>query len=147
MTSGYYVDFLARPTQYFGHSYIQIGSVDRDGRGHPAATVGFYPKTVKTVFNAPGFVGATARDLKAKPSVRYRVAVSERTYRKTAAMFGALPRAWRRYDLVGRNCNHMVGHVAGRLGLAVPGEPSDLPESYVRAMQAANGGRSRASWR
>jgi len=146
-TMGYYVDFLARPTQYFGHSYVQIGTIDHKGRSHPAATAGFYPKSVKSVFGAPGFVTATSADLGSKHSVRYRLAVSRRTFKKTSALIGQLTHTWDRYDLVGHNCNHLIGSVAGHIGLAVPGEYADLPENYVRAMASSNGGRIRASWR
>lgn len=145
--SGYYVEFLARPSQYFGHSYVQVGRIDRAATARTTATVGFYPKSVKSVFDAPGTVTATPSDLRATPSVRYRVAVSERTFRKTVALVNKLPDTWQRYDLVGRNCNHLVGRIARQIGLGDPGGYADLPENYVRSMRAANGGRTRASWR
>jgi len=145
--TGYYVDFLARPSQYVGHSYIQTGTIDLRGTAHTVATAGFYPKSAKAYFDAPGIVMATPADLRSSPSVRYRVAVSERTFRKTTNLLHQLPATWTHYDLFGRNCNHMVARVARQIGLDAPGDFTDLPENYVRKLQAMNGGRTRASRR
>jgi len=143
----YYIEFLARPSQYFGHSYVRLGRIDGSGKAHAGVTAGYYPVNADAAFGGPSLVTATRDDLHAKPSVRYRVAVSGRTYRKTSAMIARLPLTWRRYDLVSRNCNHLVGAIAGKIGLSVPGDYADVPESYVRALHAANAGRERASWR
>lgn len=143
----YYVEFLARPSQYFGHSYVRIGSISPSGASHPAATAGFYPKQPKTVFNAPGIITATRTDVRAKPSARYRLAVSERTFHKVSKLLAALPKTWTRYDLVGHNCNHLIALVARQIGLSTPTDYADLPINYVHALQAGNTGRTRASWR
>jgi hypothetical protein len=143
----YYVDFLARTSGPVGHSYIRLGALDARGGAHPTVTAGFYAADLAHVWDAPGVVKATARDLREVPAARYRVAVGERTYRRMQALLERLHGSWHQYDLVGHNCNHMVGLVAGHLGLAVPGEYADLPVNYVRALAAANGGRTHGSWR
>lgn len=143
----YYVDFLARQAGIVGHSFIQVGRLDARGGRHPAITAGLYPADPNRVFDAPGKVTALPADLKADPRVRYRVLVSERTYRKTPALMNSLPGNWKRYDLVQHNCNSMVASVARHLGLAAPGDTADIPVNYVRALAALNGGRERASWR
>lgn len=140
----YSIEFLARPSAYFGHSYVRLSP--HDGRSKPS-TIGFYPKNVKAVFNAPGTAGATRADLRSKPTVIYRVDVTRDTYRKAQRYVAGMPRKWTVYDLTSRNCNHLAGDVARHLGLAVPGDYADLPENYVRSLQSLNGGRTRASWR
>ena len=143
----YYVDFLARPAGYVGHSFVQAGALDAHGGRHPAMTVGLYPANPDRIFDAPGKVTALALDLKPDPGVRYRVLVSERTYLKMLALMKILPDTWRRYDLVQNNCNNMVADVARHLGLVAPGDTADLPTNYVRSLAEVNGGRTRASWR
>ena len=144
--SGYYVDFRARPTQAFGHSYVEVGQAGRDGRSRPSVTAGLYPKSPSAVFGARGTVTRTSADLKTTPTVSYRLAVSRETYRQAEAYLARMPKG-QRYDLIGENCNHLVGRVASKLGLSDPGDHADLPENYVRSLRSQNGGRARASWR
>jgi hypothetical protein len=144
--TGYYVEFRARPSQAFGHSYVQVGRDDGTGRSRPTLTAGLYPKSSKAVFDTVGKVTRTAPDLRSQPTVAYKVAVSRETYRTTGAYLARTANN-QRYDLIGENCNHLVGRVAAKLGLADPGDHADLPENYVRSLRSRNGGRERASWR
>lgn len=147
--SGYYVEFRARPTGYFGHSYVQVGRLGKDGHRLPATTAGLYPdpKRAHSIFDAPGAIGYTDPDIRSQPSIKYRLSVSKQTYRQAEAFIVQMSRTPQRYDLIGHNCNHLTGHVARRLGLTDPGEHADTPANYVRALEQQNGGRSRASWR
>lgn len=145
--SRYYVDFVARPAGVVGHSFIQVGTLDAQGGRRAVITAGLYPANPNEIFDAPGKVTALPADLKPYPVVRYRVLVSDRTYRKTLALMKSLPGSWRRYDLMQRNCNNMVADVARHLGLATPGDTADIPVNYVHSLAALNGGRERASWR
>jgi hypothetical protein len=148
-SSTHFVEFLARPSQYFGHSYVQIGTIGANGKARANRTVGFYPagNYTKDVFGVRGSVTATAPDLRSVSTARYRLAVSRATYVQAVAYVDRLPQTWRRYDLLDRNCNHMVGAIAQGVGLNAPGDHLDTPENYVRALKAQNGGRERASWR
>jgi hypothetical protein len=146
-TPAYLIEFAARPTQAFGHSYVRLVSVGRDGREHVDETAGFYPASAKQVFDTRGIVTATKADLTSRPSVSYRVAVSAKTYAAASSYVRRLSQTWKRYDLTGQNCNHMIGDVARTVGLTSPGDYDDLPENYVRSLRAQNGGRERASWR
>ncbi|MEQ1696523.1 MAG: hypothetical protein ABL901_11845 [Hyphomicrobiaceae bacterium] len=145
---GYFVEFLARPSEFFGHAYVRLGT-NSAKRETTTAIAGLYPdpKRAKTVFAAPGTVGYTAPDQSVRPTARYRLAVSKQTYDKTKSYLAGLPKTKKRYDLFEENCNHFADDVAGRLGLKVPGDPNDLPDNNVRTMKSLNDGRARASWR
>lgn len=144
----YFVEFVARPSEFFGHAFVRLGSTGRKG-DTSTVIAGLYPdpKRAKSVFNDAGIVGYTAPDLHERASARYRVAVSKQTYDQSKRYLADLPKTRRRYDLFGENCNHLVADIADKLGLKVVGEPNDLPDNNVRAMQSLNEGRARASWR
>lgn len=72
---------------------------------------------------------------------------SKSSYLKTLRATQQMKKAWVRYDLIGHNCNHLVGQIAHGLGLNDPAEYADTPENYVRALKAQNGWREWASWR
>lgn len=144
----YFIEFLARPTENFGHAYVRLGSA-KGKRETATAIAGLYPdpKRAKSVFDAPGATGYTAPDLTERPTARYRVAVSRRTHDKAKRYMASLRQTHTRYDLFTENCNHVTADLADRLGLKTAGEPNDLPGNNVNAMKTLNGGRGRASWR
>jgi hypothetical protein len=148
-SSDYFVEFLARPTGAFGHSFVRLGMTDKTGHVTTTNTLGFYPvdKTGNAVFDAPGVLTHRKLDLASQSTVKYRVLVIKSSYLKTLRATELMKKAWVRYDLIGHNCNHLVGQIARGLGLNDPAEYADTPENYVRALKAQNGGRERASWR
>jgi hypothetical protein len=145
----YFVEFLARPTQAFGHSFVRFGVTDKAGHDSTTSTLGFYPvdKTGNAVFDTPGVISHRKRDLASQSTVKYRLLVSKSSYLKTLRTTQLMEKSWVRYDLIGHNCNHLVGQIARVLGLNDPGEYADTPENYVRALKGQNGGRERATWR
>ena len=145
----YFVEFLARPSQAFGHSFVRLGVIDEQSRERTTKIAGFYPvdKTGQNVFNAPGIVTSRPADKASQSTAKYRVLVSENSYLSAMKEAQKIKKTWVRYDLVGHNCNHLVGAIARNLGLAAPSDYADLPENYVHALQARNAGRERASWK
>ena len=148
-----YVEFLARPTSCLvGHSFVQIGTMTRDGAMRADVTLGLYPAhyphmDVDALINAPGRIARTSADTRARATARYQLAVSEATYRKALSHGRHMAAKWRRYDLTTENCNAVLFEFADRLGLNVRRDMMDLPANIVSHMQMINGGRSRASWR
>lgn len=148
-----YIEFLARPTSCLvGHSFVQIGSVARDGSMRADATLGLYPSRyprmdVEALVNAPGRITQTPADTRDRATARYRLDVSEVTYRKALAHGQRLRAEWRRYDLISENCNKVLFEFADRLGLDTRRDMMDLPANVVSHLKVVNGGRSRASWR
>jgi Domain of unknown function (DUF4105) len=148
-----YVEFLARPSSYIaGHSFVQIGTIARDGSVRVDRTIGLYPAryphTDSAALNdAPGKIMKTPSDLRVRTTARYRIDVSESTYREALAHAQRITAAWHRYDLATENCNKVIFEFADRLGLEVRRDMLDLPANVVRALKQSNGGRTRASWR
>ncbi len=148
-----YIEFLARPSSCIvGHSFVQIGTVTRDGAVRVDKTIALYPARYPrtdgaALLNAPGRIMKTTADIRERASARYRVGVSEGTYQKALAHARRMSAEWRRYDLMTENCNSVLFEFAERLGLEVRRDMLDLPANIVRGMEYSNGGRSRASWR
>jgi hypothetical protein len=151
--STHYIEFLARPTSCLvGHSFVQIGTVTRKGSLRPDVTLGLYPALYprmdrEALVNASGRLMKTPADTRDQATVRYRIDVSEATYRKAMAHARRISTEWRRYDLVTENCNKVLFEFADRLGLEVRRDMMDLPGNIVSHLEIANGGRTRASWR
>ena len=145
----YFVEFMARPTKAFGHSFVSLGFAGKSHQYKTTKTLGFYPTDTAghAIFDSPGVVTHRKLDRASLSTVRYRVLVSQSSYLKAMHATKLMERSWVRYDLIDNNCNHMIGQIARELGLKDPGEYADTPENYVRAMKAINGGRERASWR
>jgi Domain of unknown function (DUF4105) len=148
-----YIEFLARPSCCIvGHSFVQIGTVRRDGTGRADKTIGLYPARYPrsdraALIDAPGKIMRTTADTRESATARYRVGVSEHTYRKALAHARRMTAEWRRYDLATENCNKVLFEFAERLGLDVSRDMLELPANIVRGMEQSNDGRSRASWR
>jgi hypothetical protein len=151
--STHYIEFLARPTSCLvGHSFVQIGTVTRKGSLRPDVTLGLYPALYprmdrEALVNASGRLMKTPADTRNQATVRYRIDVSEATYRKAMAHARRISVEWRRYDLLSENCNKVLFEFADRLGLEVRRDMMDLPGNIVSHLEIANGGRTRASWR
>jgi hypothetical protein len=144
----YFVEFMARPTEAFGHSFVSLGMVGKFHQDKTTKTLGFYPvdKTGTAVFNSPGVITNRKLDRASQSTVKYRVLVSKTSYLKAMRATQLMKKSWVRYDLISHNCNHMIGQTARGLGLKDPGDYADTPENYVRALKAQNGGRERGSW-
>lgn len=63
-------------------------------------------------------------------------------HRKLQRWTRQVQETWRHFDLVRRNCNHLVAHVARSLGLAVPTDAAQSPEAFVRALEELNADRA-----
>ena len=145
--AAHFVEFAARSSTTFGHSYVQIGTIGSSGVSRRSVVFGFYPRTgaddaLSVLSGTPGAIGFTRRDLAEAPSVRYRVTITAPDHHRLIGAVGHWRQTWRHFDLVRRNCNHLTGHVARGLGLAVPADAAQSPEAFVRELEALNDGRA-----
>ena len=149
----HYVEFLARSNKNgVGHSFVQIGAIRGEGDARPDVTVGLYPANfpradAKSLMNARGRVMQTSDDTRTGASASFRVIVSEKSYRLAITHARRVTRDWRRYDLATENCNTLLFEFADRLGFKVARHTMDLSINVVRNIEAADDGRTRASWR
>ena len=140
---GYYVEFRARTDNEFGHSYVVVGAVDRQGRGRRLGTVGFgtatgAPSGLNAVFGSRGQIGYTNDDIVQKPIESFRISIDRATVRGIVRTTAAMRRTWTSYSLLTRNCNTFVGAIATRAGLDVPYYDAVQPDTYVRELRRLN---------
>jgi hypothetical protein len=147
----YHVVFAARPSSTFGHSFIDVGAIAPGGRRHRTVVFGFYPAAgaddaISVLVGTRGEVGYTSLDIH-RPTVAFRFPISEAKHRKLQGWTRHVQETWRHFDLVRRNCNHLVGHVARSLGLTVPADSAQSPEAFVRELEGLNAQRAGRSSR
>jgi hypothetical protein len=140
---GYYVEFRARTDNEFGHSYVVVGAVDRQGRSRRLGTVGFgtatgAPSGLNAIFGSRGQIGYTKDDIVQKPIERFRISIDRATVRGIVRTTAAMRRTWTSYLLLTRNCNTFVGAIATRAGLDVPYYDAVQPDTYVRELKRLN---------
>jgi len=152
--TGFYIDFLARPTEYaVDHAFVQIGRTALDGRDLSSTTIAFFPagypdiRLTTPLFRTFGNIRSVPEDRPPNASARFRVWVDERVYGKALAHGAWMRRRWRHYDLITRNCNSVLFEYADRLGLNVPKWQIEGSSNLVRAMGDSNPPRLRRAWK
>jgi hypothetical protein len=141
----FYIEFRARDAKDgFGHSYVTLGAFDARGRRQQTVILGFNTKTADddywSLFAVPvtGVVGVTRADLVQQPDVYFRVSLSKSKYDRVVRGIPRLQRDWTMYQLLARNCNSFVGHVAQAIDLSTPLLTAQFPTRYVLELKALN---------
>jgi hypothetical protein len=142
----YHVVFAARPSSAFGHSFIDVGAMSARGHQHRTVVFGFYPAAgsddvLSVLAGTLGEVGYTSFDVH-RPTAAFRLEISEAQHRKLQRWTRQVRDTWRHFNLVRRNCNHLVGHVARSLGLVVPADATQPPEAFIRELKDLNARRA-----
>lgn len=152
--TGYFIEFLARPTQYVAdHAFIQLGTIGPGGAAHVNEVVGFYPRDFPRInfstslFNAPGVIMRLPEDSSRHATARYRLMVDAVTYRKALTHAARMRRTWTRYDLFTRNCNAVFFEFAARLGLHIRHDMLAQPGNIIADIREAHGGGVLRVWR
>ena len=130
----HYIQFSARrgPGSITGHLNMRTVAVLGDGRHELTLLFGLYAigrKYAASLVGTPGIVGYTQLDLKEKPTASYRIRISEAMHARLLRAVRHFSRTERWFELFGRNCNYLAGRVARIIGLRVPANVVQLPES------------------
>ena len=141
-----YLEFRARTDDEFGHSYIVLQFVDKDGKSQCTSVFGFEPAAgvpsgIFTLLGVPGSIGYTNDDLTVKAFERYGVRIERQTYRNIVRAVEGMRRSWTVYQLLFVNCNAFAGEIAGLAGLQVPMDTAALPVDYIRQLRELNSDR------
>ena len=141
----FYIEFRGRSEEGgFGHAYMVLGSVGRDGRQHETTVFGFVPKDADDEFwsqfalPVTGMIGVSQSDFTPSPDVAFRVALTRPQHDQLVRDIAGLQESWTTYLLLGHNCNDLMGAVARSLGLWTPLITVQLPVRYVIELQAIN---------
>jgi hypothetical protein len=136
----YFIDFRARPSSYFGHTYIVYGRLDTDGRVAELHYAGLIPEgnAWEGLFvPIEGTVRQYKDDTKYLPTAIYRRRLSAVEYQQVSARVRRLRASEHRWHAIFQNCNSFAIDIAAVLGLGRP--PSLLPPSvWVGMLRALN---------
>jgi hypothetical protein len=138
-----YLEFRARTDDEFGHSYVVLQFVDKDGKSQCTGVFGFEsaagnPSGIFTLLGVPGTIGFTGEDLSTKPVERYRIRIPRQTYRNIVRAVDEMRRSWTVYQLLFVNCNSFAGEIAKLAGLQAPILTAVLPTDYIRRLRELN---------
>jgi hypothetical protein len=142
----YSLEFRSRDSEFAGHSFVVARQTAADGRVVSQRVSGFRPANIRTpvgqtVRGVAGAVGTYREDFKQKPTLSYKVAVTEGQYRRAMAKISEIQRKPPTFRALSQNCNAFVGDVARAARLTAPSGYADRPESYVSNLRELNGGR------
>jgi hypothetical protein len=147
---GYQLEFRSRDSDVAGHSFVIARRTASNGKVISERTAGFRPANAKasvaaTISGVKGTVGTYREDFTKKPTLTYRVNVSQGQYRRAIATIDDVARKPPTFRALSQNCNTFVGDVARAARLQAPGSGvADRPESYVGAIRQLNSGHSRS---
>jgi hypothetical protein len=141
----YSLEFRSRNSEFAGHSYVVARQTGANGRVVSERVTGFRPANINTPVSATvrgvaGAVGTYREDFKVKPTLSYKVNVSEGQYRRAMAKINELQRKPPTFRGLSQNCNTFVGDVAKAARLSAPSSHADRPESYVSNLRELNNG-------
>ena len=138
---GYFIEFRARPSAYFGHTFIVYGRVDGSGRTVERHHAGFVPGDdflMALILPVRGTVGPDRDDWALQSTATYRRRLSAIEYRRVAATVGLLRATHQRWHFFFFNCNDFAIEIAEALNLhrlpsLVP------PKLWVEGLSILNG--------
>jgi len=136
----YFIDFRARPSSYFGHTYIVYGRLDADSRVAELHYAGLIPEgnAWEGLFiPIEGSVRQYKDDTKYLPTAIYRRRLSPTEYQRVALRVRYLQASEHRWHAIFQNCNSFAVDIAEVLRLGRP--PSLLPPSvWVGMLRTLN---------
>jgi hypothetical protein len=141
----YSLEFRSRDSEFVGHSYVVARQTAANGRVVSQRVSGFRPANIKTpvgqtVRGVAGAVGTYREDFKKRPTLSYKVDVTEGQYRRAMAKISEIQRKPPTFRGLSQNCNAFVGDVARAARLTAPSSYADRPESYVSDLRELNNG-------
>ena len=142
----YSLEFRSRDSEIAGHSYVVARQTSANGRVVSQRVSGFRPANInapvgQTVRGVAGAVGTYREDFKQRPTLSYKVNVTEGQYRRAMAKISEIQRKPPTFRALSQNCNAYLGDVAKAARLRAPSSNADRPESYVSDLRELNGGR------
>ena len=149
--SRYFIEFRSRSAISYGHTYVVHGRVGAKMTAKNVA--GLHPVTdssivymIGHVLPVPSETGASDGDLESQyTTARYRITLSEASYRKLAAYIKQLQADSPVWNAATYNCNAFVATIAHFMGLETP-HTWLYPREFVNTLRSINGGRRHAEW-
>jgi len=140
----YYVEFRARESDIgIGHTYLVYGTRGADGKPIAHNVVGFYPAggyvgLLVTVVAIPGVVGKADDDERLPDVNVYRRNLTAEDYEHLAQFIAQKQATTQLFNVFTNNCNDFAAEVAKAIGLKVPSDRFERPESFIAELSDMN---------
>ena len=138
---GYFIEFRARPSVYFGHTFIVYGRVDASGRTVERRHAGFIPGDdfmMALIYPVRGTVGPDPADWALPSTAVYRRRLSAVEYRRVVDKVQLLRATQHEWHFFFFNCNDFAIEIAETLYLhRLPSLVA--PKLWVDGLRILNG--------
>jgi hypothetical protein len=142
----YFIEFRARAAKSYGHAYVIYGTVNARGKIIKGEIAGIHPATESVVpwlvghlVPVPSETGASDGDSEdIYTTARYRIMLSEKDYKKTAAFIKHLQKTSPQWHAVLYNCVSFIKDIAVAMNLKTPALNVTYPEVFVNNLREMN---------
>ncbi len=142
----YYIEYRSRSALSYGHTFVSVGRLNRDGSINSSEIAGLHPATESSI---PWMIGHVLPVVsETGPSdgdteeiyitARYRVTMDKARYDDLMAYIRNLQQSSPVWHAVFYNCNAFVGDIARYMGLNAPGNTLLFPKEYITELRNLN---------
>lgn len=150
LSDTYYIEFRARSAQSYGHTFVALGQLKRNGQIGTMEIAGLHPATESSipwmlghVFPVPSETGASDGDTEDQYIIaRHRITMGKDRFDRLMRFVRDLQKNSPAWHAVLYNCNAFVGDIAKHMGMTPPDNPLYFPQDYIERLARLNRNRT-----
>jgi hypothetical protein len=150
LSDTYYIEFRARSAQSYGHTFVALGQLKRNGQIGTMEIAGLHPATESSlpwmighVFPVPSETGASDGDTEDQYIIaRHRITMNKDRFDRLMRFVRDLQKNSPAWHAVLYNCNAFVGDIAKHMGMTPPDNPLYFPQDYIERLARLNRNRT-----